>query len=85
MANPNKAITKNQAKYIADNHRRMSIREMATNLKTTYSIIYGYMARNEIPVRVVRTKKLIDRGVRQPDAEAPEGYFNPSQQSNWLF
>lgn len=75
MPNPHGSITDNQDRYIRENHRRMSVREMADNLKLSYSLIYGYMTREQIEIRVVRNKKAADHSIPPPDADAPEGYF----------
>lgn len=75
------SLTDNQEKYVRSNHRRMSVKEMATNVSVPVSRIYAFMYANQIEVRVVRIKQL---SVATKTTHVPRGYFNVNAKTNWI-
>lgn len=73
----NVTVTDNQAKYIRDNYKRMSPKEMGEALKISRHVVYYNMK-----VMGLQTSKRGTRGA-PPEVIKP-GYFNVSSEKNWL-
>lgn len=77
MAQRNITLTDTQQKYVRDNHNRMTVPEIALNLKVSKTTLY----QNLRIMGIEMTRKYKER---IPVDVVLEGHFNVKEHASWL-